>query len=136
MRTPMTEDADAYWGGRNPEISHPDQKVWADRMGAKGWTAPEWPSEYGGGGLDKEQAKVLREELRAIGARHPLESFGISMLGPALIKYGTEATKTGAPAENCPRRNPLVPGLQRAGCRQRPGQPANQGRGQGRSLPC
>jgi acyl-CoA dehydrogenase len=93
MRTPMTEDADAYWGGRNPEISHPDQKVWADRMGEKGWTAPEWPSEYGGGGLDKEQAKVLREELRAIGARHPLESFGISMLGPALIKYGTEEQK-------------------------------------------
>jgi len=93
MRTPEAEDADAYWGGRNPEMKDPDQKVWADRMGEKGWTTPEWPSEYGGGGLSKEEAKVLREEMRAIGARNPLQSFGISMLGPALLKYGNEEQK-------------------------------------------
>jgi alkylation response protein AidB-like acyl-CoA dehydrogenase len=93
MRSPMQEDADAYWGGRNPQLKHPDQKLWADRMGAKGWTTPEWPTQYGGGGLSKEEAKVLREELRRINARSPLESFGISMLGPALIKYGSEEQK-------------------------------------------
>ncbi|MEM0953608.1 MAG: acyl-CoA dehydrogenase family protein [Pseudomonadota bacterium] len=93
MRTPMRADEDAYWGGRSPEIKHPDQKLWADRMGERGWTAPEWPAEYGGGGLDKDEAKVLREELAAINARNPLESFGISMLGPALMKYGSEEQK-------------------------------------------
>lgn len=93
MRTPITEEADTYWGGRNPELKHPDQKLWADRMGGRGWTTPEWPKAYGGGGLSKDEAKVLREELRRINARHPLDSFGISMLGPALIKYGTEAQK-------------------------------------------
>ena len=93
MRTPMRSDEDAYWGGRDPEISHPDQKLWADRMGEKGWTAPEWPAEYGGGGLSKDEAKVLREELGRIGARSPLQSFGISMLGPALMKYGNEEQK-------------------------------------------
>ena len=93
MRTPARGDEDAYWGGRNPEMSHPDQKVWADRMGKRGWTTPEWPTEYGGGGLSKEQSKILREEMRRIGARNPLDSFGISMLGPALIKYGTEEQK-------------------------------------------
>jgi alkylation response protein AidB-like acyl-CoA dehydrogenase len=93
MRTPVRDEADVYWGGRNPEYKDPDQKLWADRMGEKGWTAPEWPVEYGGGGLDKAQAKILREEMRRIGARSPLDSFGISMLGPALLKYGNEQQK-------------------------------------------
>ncbi len=93
MRTPMREDADSYWGGRNPEMKDPDQKVWADRMGEKGWTTPAWPAEYGGGGLGKEEVKVLKEEMRRIGAREPLQSFGISMLGPALLKYGSEELK-------------------------------------------
>ena len=39
------------------------------------------------------QTKVLREEMAAIRARNPLNSFGISMLGPALLKYGTEEQK-------------------------------------------
>ncbi|MGG9078548.1 acyl-CoA dehydrogenase family protein, partial [Escherichia coli] len=37
--------------------------------------------------------KILREEMAAIKARNPLNSFGISMLGPALLKYGTEEQK-------------------------------------------
>ncbi|MCX2983014.1 acyl-CoA dehydrogenase [Halieaceae bacterium IMCC14734] len=93
MRVPEAGDDDQYWGGRNPEMSHPDQKVWSDRMGEKGWTTPEWPAEYGGGGLDKDEVKVLRQEMSRIGARTPLHSFGISMLGPALLLYGTEAQK-------------------------------------------
>jgi alkylation response protein AidB-like acyl-CoA dehydrogenase len=55
---------------------------------------PDWPSEYGGGGLSAAETKILREEMEAIGARPPLLSFGISMLGPALLKYGTEEQKT------------------------------------------
>ncbi len=93
MRTPARSEGDVYWGGRNPEFNDPDQKLWADRMGERGWTAPEWPAEYGGGGLSKDESKILREELRAIGARNPLDSFGISMLGPALLKYGSEEQK-------------------------------------------
>jgi len=87
------EGNDAYWGGRNPEISHPDQKLWCDRMAERGWTVPEWPTEYGGGGLDKDHAKVLRQEMARIGAVMPLMSFGISMLGPALLKFGNEEQK-------------------------------------------
>jgi acyl-CoA dehydrogenase len=93
MRAPILEEYDQYWGGRDPEMKDPDQKIWADRMGGKGWTTPEWPAEYGGGGLSKEETKVLREEMRSIRAREPLQSFGISMLGPALLKYGNEAQK-------------------------------------------
>ena len=93
MRQPEQDEYDQYWGGRDPEMKHPDQKLWADRMGERGWTTPEWPAEYGGGGLSKEESKILREEMRRIGARNPLHSFGISMLGPALIKYGNEEQK-------------------------------------------
>ena len=60
MRVPEKDDYDQYWGGRNPEMKDPDQKVWSDRMGERGWTTPECPSEYGGGGLSKAEAKVLR----------------------------------------------------------------------------
>jgi alkylation response protein AidB-like acyl-CoA dehydrogenase len=91
MRRPMTSDEDTFWGGRNTKFSSEPQRVWFERMRDKGWTVPHWPKEYGGGGLDPEQAKIVRQEMAALGARQPLVSFGISMLGPALLKYGTDA---------------------------------------------
>ena len=93
MRVPVKNFEDVYPGGRNPEMEHPDQKTWCDRMAEKGWTVPHWPAEYGGGGLNQEEIKVLREEMRKLGARSPLSSFGISMLGPALLQFGTEEQK-------------------------------------------
>ena len=93
MRTPMRSEKEATWGGRNPEYAHPDQKLWLDRMAQRGWTVPDWPTAYGGGGLTPPETKILREELARIHARNPLHSFGISMLGPALLKYGTEEQK-------------------------------------------
>lgn len=93
MRVPVKSFEDFYNGGRNPEIEHPDQKVWCDRMAERGWTVPHWPKEYGGGGLSKAECKVLTEEMERIGARRPLDSFGISMLGPALLQFGNEAQK-------------------------------------------
>ncbi len=93
MREPVRSDADICWGGRHFVPSSPAQKDWLDRMAARGWTVPDWPKEYGGGGLSAAETKVLREEMAAIRARNPLNSFGISMLGPALLKYGTEEQK-------------------------------------------
>ncbi|WP_353216939.1 acyl-CoA dehydrogenase family protein [Sandarakinorhabdus sp.] len=93
MREPIRGDDDVVWGGRKGQFKSEAQRLWLERMGAKGWTVPEWPAAYGGGGLSREEAKVLSEELRAIKARSPLSSFGIWMLGPALLKYGNEAQK-------------------------------------------
>lgn len=93
MREPSRGFDDLYNGGRNPEIDHPDQKLWCDRMAERGWTVPHWPKEYGGGGLEKDQLQVLREEMARITARKPLDSFGISMLGPALLHFGSEEQK-------------------------------------------
>ena len=93
MRQPLKSEKDVCWGGRNYVPSSPAQKDWLDRMGARGWTVPDWPKPYGGGGLNPSETKVLREEMAAIRARNPLNSFGISMLGPALLSYGTEEQK-------------------------------------------
>jgi acyl-CoA dehydrogenase len=60
MREPARSDDDACWGGRRPKFSSPAQKQWMDAMGARGWTVPDWPVEYGGGGLDAAQTKTLR----------------------------------------------------------------------------
>ena len=68
MRTPMTGEDDAVWGGRNYEFKNPEAKLWLERMGAKGWTAPEWPAEYGGGGLSADEIgrASCRERVCAI----------------------------------------------------------------------
>jgi acyl-CoA dehydrogenase len=93
MRQPLQNEDDVCWGGRKWVFRSEAQRVWLERMSAKGWTAPEWPEAYGGGGLSHEKAKILQAELRALGCRTPLHSFGLWMLGPALLKYGSEAQK-------------------------------------------
>ncbi|WOJ91890.1 acyl-CoA dehydrogenase family protein [Congregibacter variabilis] len=93
MRQPVSGFEDIYTGGRKPEVDIPEQPLWCERMAERGWTVPHWPKEYGGGGLSGEEVKVLREEMDRIGARRPLDSFGISMLGPALLKFGSEEQK-------------------------------------------
>ncbi|MBU6319706.1 MAG: acyl-CoA dehydrogenase family protein [Alphaproteobacteria bacterium] len=92
MRTPMPEE-EIIWGGRKQVYKNPDAKLWLDRMAERGWTAPTWPREYGGGGLSKAEAGVLAQELRSIGAREALSSFGIWMLGPVLLEYASEEQK-------------------------------------------
>jgi len=93
MRQPMRSDEDQCWGGRNWVFKSEGQKLWLERMAEKGWTAPRWPAEYGGGGLSGSEAKILGEEMARIGARRPLSSFGLDMLGPALLLYATEEQK-------------------------------------------
>jgi alkylation response protein AidB-like acyl-CoA dehydrogenase len=92
MRTPMRE-SEVVWGGKNATFKNPESKLWLERMGAKGWTAPTWPKEYGGGGLTPAENVVLQDELKKINARPPLFSFGLWMFGPALLEYGNEAQK-------------------------------------------
>ena len=92
MQTSMVQE-EVVWGGRNAIFTNSESEDWLQRMAQKGWTCPTWPSEYGGGGLDKDQAVVLGEELARINARPALTSFGISMLGPVLLEYGNHQQK-------------------------------------------
>jgi alkylation response protein AidB-like acyl-CoA dehydrogenase len=93
MRKPIKSDKDQCWGGRKWAFESDEQRLWLERMAQRGWTAPQWPKEYGGGGLSRAEAKVLKQEMARIAARRPLESFGIDMLGPALLKFASEEQK-------------------------------------------
>jgi acyl-CoA dehydrogenase len=94
MRTPYQSEADICWGGRHWTFASDDQRLWLERAAGRGLTAPGWPREYGGAGLSPEQARVFQEEMAAIGARPPLDNiFGLSMIGPALLQFGSEAQK-------------------------------------------
>ncbi|MFN4240370.1 MAG: acyl-CoA dehydrogenase family protein [Erythrobacter cryptus] len=93
MREPVRDEDDIYWGGRRARFKNAAQQAWLEAAIAKGYTVPSWPKEYGGAGLSPAEAKVLREEMARINARPPLSSFGIWMLGPALLHFGTEGQK-------------------------------------------
>ncbi len=93
MRTPARGDDDVCWGGRNFVFQSEAQKQWLERCAEKGLTFPDWPKAYGGAGLSAAETKIFRQEIARAGARSPLNSFGIWMLGPALLKFGTEEQK-------------------------------------------
>jgi len=71
----------------------PDYHAWRAAMGERGWGVPTWPKAYGGGGLGRDEARALREEMDAIGAWNPIGGMGVMMFGPTLLEYGTEAQK-------------------------------------------
>jgi len=93
MRTPLGEHEEPCWGGRNPIFASPDVKRWLEVMAARGWTAPTWPAAYGGGGLSRDEARVLAQEMAALRLRPPLVGFGLTMIGPTLLQIGTEELK-------------------------------------------
>ncbi len=93
MRQPVTSEDDVCWGGRRWRFQSDAQRVWLERMAERGWTVPTWPREYGGGGLAPEEAKVLAQEMKRLNCRPPLTSFGIWMLGPAMLKFATHEQK-------------------------------------------
>lgn len=93
MRKPVQDFKDMYWGGRNPVFHSEDQKIWFERMLKKRWIVPHWKKKYGGGGLTPEENNILMQEMARLGCRRPLFSFGISMLGPALLKFANEDQK-------------------------------------------
>jgi len=92
MFTPARSEEDLCWGGRKVAYP-PDALRWLEVMGARGWTAPSWPTQYGGGGLSREQAKILGEEMRSLKLRPALAGFGLTMIGPLLLVEGSEELK-------------------------------------------
>jgi alkylation response protein AidB-like acyl-CoA dehydrogenase len=92
MFTPVGSLDDLCWGGRKTTYP-PDVKRWLDVMAERGWTAPAWPKQYGGGGLNKAEAKILSQEMAKLGVRAPLVGFGLTMIGPLLLQEASEELK-------------------------------------------
>src|SRR5687768_7183153 len=92
MREPVRSDNELCWGGRKTEVPA-DVRRWLELAAERGFTAPTWPREYGGGGLSRAEAKVLAEEMAALRVRPPLVGFGLTMIGPLLLQEGSEEQK-------------------------------------------
>ncbi|MEZ5994929.1 MAG: acyl-CoA dehydrogenase family protein [Hyphomonadaceae bacterium] len=93
MRAPMSSEEEIVWGGRKARFPSADAQLWLERMAERGWTAPSWPRDYGGGGLSHAESAVLEQELKRLNARPALFSFGLWMLGPVLLEYASEEQK-------------------------------------------
>ena len=77
--------------GDNPEARAAAQE-WATVLYERGFSAPHWPKEYGGGGLTPMEHFVLNQEMAA--AHAPIVGGqGISMFGPTVLLHGTEEQK-------------------------------------------
>ena len=85
---PAAQLADMMGGEQTP-----DAALWKKRMGEKGWGTPTWPTQYGGGGLSRTEARILAEEMAKVGARNPIGGMGVMMFGPTLLEVGTEEQK-------------------------------------------
>lgn len=85
--------SEQVWSGKNIRFPSDDARLWFERMRDKGWTTPEIPGAYGGGGLNPFEAQILSREMKRIGARTPLYDHGIWMLAPALLEFGSEAQR-------------------------------------------
>lgn len=73
-----------------------DAEAWRKSLAEKGWGAPTWPVEYGGAGLNQKQVSVIQQEMGNVGAFNPmtvLAGMGVTMVGPTILEYGTEAQK-------------------------------------------
>jgi len=73
-------------------FEHAEVMEWHKILYRKGWIAPHWPKEHGGPGLDATSRFILTEELELAGTPH-LSPFGLSMVGPLLMQYGSDAQK-------------------------------------------
>jgi alkylation response protein AidB-like acyl-CoA dehydrogenase len=101
---------------RNPphRLHFSENKVWYYKLAEKGWLCPGWPRAHGGMGLSASKQLIMIEERERHGCAR-LNDMGVNMLGPLVIRHGTD------------RRAHLVPGLQRTQRRLGPRGAADRG---------
>ena len=84
MREPLADELEGQW----------DANVrWHRKLNEGGWMGISWPKEFGGRGASQLQTIIYEQELERIGSSIPYTGFGITLLGPTLIHWGTEEQK-------------------------------------------
>ncbi|MEO1475473.1 MAG: acyl-CoA dehydrogenase family protein [Pseudomonadota bacterium] len=78
-------------GGRE-DLAREEFLVWHKILHTRGWSAPAWPKEYGGTGWTPTQRYIWSEENARVDAIMPLP-FGVSMVGPVIYTFGSDAQK-------------------------------------------
>jgi alkylation response protein AidB-like acyl-CoA dehydrogenase len=77
---------------RNQHLSREDMEAWHAILNKRGWLAQNWPKEYGGAAWTTVQQQIFDEEACAAGAPRIIP-FGLKMLAPVLMKFGTQQQK-------------------------------------------
>ena len=77
---------------RSQRLTKDDYMTWHEILRERGYLAWHWPKEYGGTGWGPAEKNIFEEEMVAAGAPR-IAPFGVNMLGPVLIKFGTEEQK-------------------------------------------
>jgi len=70
-----------------------DLVTWQRILNARGWAVPHWPVAWGGTGWSPVKQYIFHEELQQAPAPDPLP-FGVNMVGPVIIAFGTQAQKS------------------------------------------
>ena len=73
-------------------LTKPEQEEWHQILNRNGWLVPHWPTEWGGTGWSVTERYIVDLESSIANAPRALP-FGIGMLAPVLLKYGSEAQK-------------------------------------------
>lgn len=73
-------------------LTREDMNEWHAILNERGWLANHWPKQYGGPGWGAVQKFIFENECALAGAPR-IVPFGVNMLGPVLIKYGSEEQK-------------------------------------------
>ncbi|MFN8558681.1 MAG: acyl-CoA dehydrogenase family protein [Dehalococcoidia bacterium] len=81
----------AFVGSDDPE-RRDFERQWAKLLATRGWVAPHWPQQYGGAGMSPTEHFIFNEEM-ALSRAPQVGGFGVTMIGPTLILYGTEEQK-------------------------------------------
>ena len=74
------------------DMGKEDFLEWHRILGARGWSAPAWPVEYGGPGWTPTQRSIFSEEM-ARAETVPILPLGINMVGPVIYTFGSQAQK-------------------------------------------
>ena len=74
-------------------LTKEDMVNWYNKLSTKGWMAPNWPKAYGGTDWTVTQRFIFNNECAEAYAPDGEYTFGVTMVGPVIIKYGTEEQK-------------------------------------------
>jgi alkylation response protein AidB-like acyl-CoA dehydrogenase len=91
------------WIASNPPPKLPERhslddfaaasREWQRKLADARWIGVHWPEKFGGRGLSIVEEAVLQGELARAGSPQLIGLFGITMVGPVLIRHGTDAQK-------------------------------------------
>ena len=99
-----------------------ERRAWNQHLAAAGLTCLGWPEEHGGRGLTVAHRVAFYEEYARADAPDKVNHFGEELLGPDADRVRHTRAAEALPAQDPRRHRAVVPGLLRAGRRQRPRQ--------------